>query len=123
MTWSGQPRKLLTCSGLSQKQWKGSWPRDVLNLLQPWLGALPDPRSEMPNRDDITQEMLAEHWAHQVRKLVQAGVRKEAIASSLRTAEAESDWFVSVLEDIHQLQDGGAEGQGESLPRPTADHG
>ena len=81
----------------------------------------------MPDRDDITLEMLAEHWAHQVRRLVQAGVRLEAIASSLRTAalKAESDWFVSVLEDMHQLQDGGAEGQGGSLPRPTgrADHG
>ena len=66
----------------------------------------------MPYRDDITLEMLAEHWAHQVRRLVQAGVRKEAIASSLRTAalKAESDWFVSVLEDMHQLQDRGAEG-------------
>jgi hypothetical protein len=74
----------------------------------------------MPDRDDITLEMLAEHWAHQVRRLVQAGVRREAIASSLRTAalKAESDWFVSVLEDMNQLHDGAAEGQGGSLSRP-----
>ena len=81
----------------------------------------------MPDRDDITLEMLAEHWAHQVRRLVQAGVRLEFIASSLRTAglKAESDWFVSALEDMNQLQDGKPEEQGGSLPRPTgrADHG
>ncbi len=79
----------------------------------------------MPDRDDITIEMLAEHWAKQVSRLAQADVRLEAIASSLRAAalKAESDWFVSVLEDMHQLQDRGAEGQGGSLPRPTADHG
>jgi hypothetical protein len=81
----------------------------------------------MPDRDDITQEMLIEHWAHQVRRLVQAGVRLEAVANSLRTAalKAESDWFVSVLENMHQLQDGGAKGQGGTLSRPSgrAEHG
>ena len=77
----------------------------------------------MPDRNDITLEMLAEHWAHQVRRLVQAGVRLEAVASSLRTAalKAESDWFVSVLED---LQDNKTEGEGE-IPTngPRAEHG
>ena len=111
MTWSRRPRKLLTCSGLSQRQWKGVWPRSIPpKSLRLWLGALREQRSEMPDRDDITLEMLAEHWAHQVRRLVQAGVRLEFIASSLRTAalKAESDWFVSVLEE---LRDDAAQGE------------
>jgi hypothetical protein len=76
----------------------------------------------MPERDDITLEMLTEHWAHQVRRLVQAGVRLGAIASSLRTAalKAESDWFVSVLED---LQDDKTEGQGGIPTNGRAEHG
>ena len=62
----------------------------------------------MSDRQDITIEMLAEHWAKQVRRLVQAGVRLEAIASSLRTAalKAESDWFVSVVEELRDETEG-----------------
>ena len=66
------------------------------------------PRAKMPDREDITIEMLAEHWAKQVRRLLQPGVRMDAIASSLRTAalQAESDWFVSVVEELRDETQG-----------------
>jgi hypothetical protein len=64
----------------------------------------PPPPPPVPDRPEITEEMVTEHWLLHVRKLIDAGVPLQRVARSLRNAsiQVDDDWFKWAMDEARE---------------------